>query len=37
MKHVQAHEAVIANEYWYGDGPPVLKRYSNGEWRFWGQ
>jgi len=24
-KHVQAHEAVITNEYWYGDGPPLLK------------
>jgi hypothetical protein len=21
---VQAHEEVIHNEYWYGDGPPVL-------------
>jgi hypothetical protein len=24
-KHVHVHEAVIANEYWYGDGPPRLK------------
>jgi hypothetical protein len=23
-KHVHAHEAVIATEYWYGDGPPRL-------------
>jgi hypothetical protein len=25
MKHAHAHEAVITNEYWYGDGPPHLK------------
>jgi len=24
-RHVHAHEAVIATEYWYGDGPPRLK------------
>ena len=24
IKHVHAHEAVIANEYWYGDGPPLM-------------
>jgi hypothetical protein len=23
-RHVRAHEAVIANEYWYGDGPPLM-------------
>jgi hypothetical protein len=23
-KHVRAHEAVIAEEYWYGDGPPLM-------------
>ena len=22
IKHLHAHVAVIANEYWYGDGPP---------------
>ena len=22
--HIRAHEAVLANEYWYGDGPPSL-------------
>ena len=25
MKHVHAHEAVVANEYWYCDGPARLK------------
>jgi hypothetical protein len=24
IKHVRAHEAVIGNEYWYGDGPPLM-------------
>ena len=24
IKHVHAHEAVITNEYWYGDGPPLM-------------
>jgi glucose-1-phosphate adenylyltransferase len=24
VKHVHAHEAVITNEYWYGDGPPLM-------------
>jgi hypothetical protein len=24
-RHHHAHEAVIANEYWYGDGPPLLR------------
>jgi hypothetical protein len=24
IKHVHAHEAVISNEYWYGDGPPLM-------------
>jgi hypothetical protein len=24
IKHVHAHVAVIANEYWYGDGPPLM-------------
>jgi hypothetical protein len=23
-RYLHAHEAVIANEYWYGDGPPLL-------------
>jgi hypothetical protein len=25
IKYISAHVAVIANEYWYGDGPPLLK------------
>jgi hypothetical protein len=24
-RYLHAHEAVTANEYWYGDGPPLLK------------
>jgi hypothetical protein len=24
-RYLHAHEAVVANEYWYGDGPPRLK------------
>jgi hypothetical protein len=24
IKHIHAHVAVIANEYWYGDGPPLM-------------
>jgi hypothetical protein len=24
IKHIHAHEAVITNEYWYGDGPPLM-------------
>jgi len=24
-RYLHAHEAVVANEYWYGDGPPHLK------------
>ena len=24
LKHVHAHDAVITNEYWYGDGPPLM-------------
>jgi hypothetical protein len=24
-RHVRAHQAVIANEHWYGDGPLRLK------------
>ena len=23
-RHVHAHDAVIGNEYWYGDGPPLM-------------
>lgn len=23
-RHVRAHEAVVTNEFWYGDGPPTL-------------
>jgi hypothetical protein len=23
-KHLRAHEAVVGNEYWYGDGPPLM-------------
>jgi hypothetical protein len=23
-KHIHAHEAVVGNEYWYGDGPPLM-------------
>jgi hypothetical protein len=23
-KHLHAHVAIIANEYWYGDGPPLM-------------
>jgi hypothetical protein len=23
-KHLRAHYAVIAKEYWYGDGPPLM-------------
>ena len=25
--HVRAHEAVINNEEWYGDGPPSLGKF----------
>jgi hypothetical protein len=31
MKHVHAHEAVITNEDWYGDGPPFLKAQFSAE------
>lgn len=24
IKHVHAHEVVISNDYWYGDGPPLV-------------
>jgi len=24
IKHIHAHEAVIGNEYWYGDEPPLM-------------
>ena len=24
MAHIRAHEAVVTNEFWYGDGPPTL-------------
>jgi hypothetical protein len=24
IKHVHAHEVVITNVYWYGDGPPLM-------------
>jgi hypothetical protein len=23
-RHVRAHEAVVTNEHWFGDGPPTL-------------
>ena len=30
LKHVHAHEAVIANEYWYGDGAASPKPFILG-------
>lgn len=31
-RHVRAHEAVVTNEFWYGDGPPTLgKSFTAGK------
>ena len=32
MTHIRAHEAVVTNEFWYGDGPPSLgKSFTAGK------